>query len=166
MKITLIAAKSTNNVIGMNNGIPWHLPLDMKWFRNYTEGKPVVMGRKTYESLNMLHGLPKRLNFVISRNLDYRCGRCGLCEDLASAFNYVSSLNLPELVVIGGGDIYRQAWSHADKILLTEIHAVIRGDTFWPVPMGEFKEVCREKHYADKDHTEDFDFVEYVRRNY
>lgn len=129
MKISLIVARTLNKVIGKENSMPWHLPVDLAWFRQNTLGKPVIMGRKTYESIGRL--LPKRPNIILSRS--------GFCvegaysaESLEQAVELAKNFaNVDEIMVLGGGELFRQAMPLADKLYLTEIQAEIEGDTFF-----------------------------------
>ena len=134
MIISLIAAASTNNVIGKENRLVWHLPNDMKFFKNTTWGMPVVMGRKTFEALAG-EPLPGRFNFVITRNKAWDPGRDRVkkAQDLPSALKLAADTDCKETFVIGGGEIYKEAMPIGDRIYMTRVHAVLDGDTFFPV---------------------------------
>jgi dihydrofolate reductase len=134
MIISLIAAASTNNVIGKDNKLLWHLPNDMKFFRNTTWGMPVVMGRKTYDALAG-EPLPGRFNFVITRNSDWdpHNEKVKVVKSLDGAVEGAQQTDCKEAFVIGGGEIYQQSLSIADKIYLTRVHTVVEGDAFFPV---------------------------------
>jgi len=134
MIISLIAAASTNNVIGKDNKLLWHLPNDMKFFRNTTWGLPVVMGRKTYDALAG-EPLPGRFNFVITRNgeWDPHNDKVKVVSSLESAIEGARETDCKETFVIGGGEIYEQSMSIANKIYLTRVHTVVEGDAFFPV---------------------------------
>ena len=134
MIISLIAAASTNNVIGKDNKLLWHLPNDMKFFRNTTWGMPVVMGRKTYDALAG-EPLPGRFNFVITRNKDWdpHNEKVNVVSSLESAIEGARETDCKEVFVIGGGEIYTQSMLIADKIYLTRVHTVVEGDAFFPV---------------------------------
>ena len=134
MIISLIAAASTNNVIGKDNKLLWHLPNDMKFFRNTTWGMPVVMGRKTYDALAG-EPLPGRFNFVITRNKDWdpHHEKVKVVDSLASAVEAAGETDAKEVFVIGGGEIYRQSMPIANKIYLTRVHTVVEGDAYFPV---------------------------------
>jgi len=134
MIISLIAAASTNNVIGKDNKLLWHLPNDMKFFRNTTWGMPVVMGRKTYDALAG-EPLPGRFNFVITRNRDWdpHNDKVKVVSSLESAIEGARETDCKEVFVIGGGEIYMQSMSVASKIYLTRVHTVVEGDAFFPV---------------------------------
>src|SRR5258708_31380540 len=126
MIISLIAAASTNNVIGKDNKLLWHLPNDMKFFRNTTWGMPVVMGRKTYDALSG-EPLPGRFNFVITRNKDWdpRNEKVKVVASLVDALRAAEDTDCKETFVIGGGQIYTEAMPVADKIYMTRVHTVL-----------------------------------------
>lgn len=134
MIISLIAAASTNNVIGKDNKLLWHLPNDMKFFRNTTWGMPVIMGRKTYDALAG-EPLPGRFNFVITHNRswDPRNVKVKVMDSLAGAVEAAGETDAKEVFVIGGGEIYQQSMTIADKIYLTRVHTVVEGDAYFPV---------------------------------
>ena len=133
MIISLIVAATTNNVIGKDNKLLWHLPNDMKFFKNTTWGMPVIMGRKTFEALAG-EPLPGRFNFVITRQKDWHPGRkkVEVAHDLAAAVRLAEQTDSKEAFVIGGGQIYAEAMPVANKIYMTRIHTVLEGDTYFP----------------------------------
>jgi len=151
MRISLIAALSQNYVIGVGGKLPWHIADDLKHFKTITQGHPVIMGRKTYESIGRL--LPKRENLIISRNLNYEVPPGGkVCSSLDSALTYCSS-KVAEVFVIGGGEIYQQALARADALYLTWIHAEIEGNAFFPKwKESDFVEISREDRAASVQH--------------
>ena len=129
--LSLIAAVARNRVIGKNNQLLWHLPEDMKHFREVTRGKPVIMGRKTWESLpEKFRPLPGRHNIVVSRNLDYKAPGATLVSSLEDAIHLTRSDD--ETFVIGGETLYRQALAQAHRLYLTEIDQNYEGDAFFP----------------------------------
>lgn len=134
MIISLIVAASTNNAIGKDNKLLWHLPNDMKFFKNTTWGMPVVMGRKTFEALAG-EPLPGRFNFVITRNTNWDPGRPTVkkAQDLPTAIELADDTDCKETFVIGGGEIYKESMAIADRIYMTRVHANLDGDTFFPV---------------------------------
>jgi dihydrofolate reductase len=136
MKITLVVAASDNNVIGKNNKLLWHLPNDLKYFKNVTWAMPVVMGRKTFESLGKpLNG---RYNIVVSRKKDWRPEGVVVVSDLQEAYKAALAADTKELFVLGGGEIYKQAIGHAHKIHLTRVHTTLEGDTHFPELDGKW----------------------------
>ena len=134
MIISLIVAATTNNVIGKENRLLWHLPNDMKFFKNTTWGMPVIMGRKTFEALAG-EPLPGRFNFVVTRQQEWRPHREGaqVAHDLHSALRLAEATDCKEAFVIGGGQIYAEAMPIADKIYMTRIQTALEGDTWFPV---------------------------------
>ena len=157
--ISLIAAMANNRVIGKNNQMPWHLPADLGHFKAVTLGKPVIMGRKTYESIG--RPLPGRRNIVISRNSDYKVEGCDTAISLEEAMELVNEVE--ELMIIGGGHLYSQAIPLADRLYLTFIDLNVDGDTLFP----EFEhlnltEVKREKHLKDEKNPYDYQFVDFA----
>ncbi|WHP46297.1 dihydrofolate reductase [Mannheimia bovis] len=129
MKISVIVARTKNKVIGKDNQMPWHLPVDLAWFRQNTVGKPVIMGRKTYESIGRL--LPKRPNVILSRS-GFEVEGAFSATSLEQAVELAKSFtNSDEIMIIGGGELFKQALPTADTLYLTEIQAEIEGDTFF-----------------------------------
>ena len=131
--IALIAALAKNRVIGDQNRLLWHLPEDMRYFRDTTRGNPVIMGRKTWESLpSAFRPLPGRANFVVSRNLAYQAEGARLCGSLDAAIEQAQATRATEIFIIGGAEIYRQALPKADRLYLTEIEQDFVGDAIFP----------------------------------
>lgn len=160
--LSLIAAVAKNRVIGNNNQLLWHLPEDMRHFRETTRGKPVIMGRKTWESLpDSFRPLPRRLNIVVSRNYSYRAPGAMLAGSLEEAIRRVG--NEQEVFVIGGEELYRQALPLADRLYLTEIEKDFEGDAFFPeILPQEWVEASRKKQQGASELV--FSFVTYKRR--
>ncbi|AKD38200.1 dihydrofolate reductase [Pasteurella multocida subsp. multocida OH4807] len=127
MTLSLIVAMTKNSVIGKDNQMPWHLPADLAWFKQNTTGKPVIMGRKTFESIG--RPLPKRTNIVLSRQ-PYTHPGVIWKESLESAIDYVKDSS--EVMLIGGGELFKQYLPQADKLYLTEIQTELEGDTYFP----------------------------------
>ncbi len=130
MIISFAVAASENNVIGKNNQLLWSLPNDMKFFKNTTWGFPVIMGRKTYESLGK--PLAGRTNIVITRQADWKADGTIVVSSLEEAVKAAAATDAREAFVIGGGEIFKQALPMAEKIVLTRVHTVIDGDAFFP----------------------------------
>ena len=128
MTITLIAAMANNRIIGQNNQLPWHLPEDLQYFKEQTLGKPIIMGRKTFESIGK--PLPKRTNYVITRNPDFSAKGVTVCNSLDEAL--AQTKEAAETMIIGGASIYELALPLADKMLLTYIDADFPGDQQFP----------------------------------
>lgn len=129
MQISLIAAMTTQRVIGRDGSMPWHLPADLAWFKQQTLGKPVIMGRKTWQSIG--RPLPGRCNIVLSRQPGDD-DRVRWATSLAQALQLAREQGAAEAMIIGGAEIYRQALPCADRLYLTEIDAQLQGDTFFP----------------------------------
>lgn len=167
MIISLIAALTTNRVIGKDNTLPWHLPDDMKYFMRTTSGHAVIMGRKNYESIpEKFRPLPNRKNIVLSRDASYAAPGCSVFHDTTQALAAAREFGADEIFIIGGAAIYREFLPVADRLYLTEIHSSLEGDTFFPpVNPSEWIEVKRETHPSDDRHAYPFDFVIYERKN-
>ncbi len=160
-EIVLIAAVARNGTIGRDNELPWRLKADLQHFRALTLGHPILMGRKTWESLG--RPLPGRRNLVVSRDPGFRAEGAECFADPAAAI--AAAGEAPTLFVIGGAQLYAQLLPHADRLELTEVHADIDGDAHFPAfDPAQFVEECREAHHADADNAFDFDFVRYRRR--
>ncbi len=163
MRISMIAAVSTNHVIGKDNDLAWSLPDDMKYFKETTAGHHVILGRKNWESIpHKWRPLPKRPNIVITRNDQYQADGATVTHSLESALEIAERTNEDEAFIIGGGDIYRLGFEVADRIYITEVHAEVEGDTYFPNwDKSTWNEVSREHHPADARHAFAFDFVVY-----
>jgi dihydrofolate reductase len=161
VKVSLVAAVARGGVIGRDGGIPWRIPEDARRFRDLTLGHPVVMGRRTWESLPArFRPLPGRRNIVVTRNVDWRAEGAERAGSLAEALALVDG---PQAFVIGGAGLYADALPFADELLLTEIELDVAGDTFFPDwARAEFVEVARSAHVSE-DGTP-FAFVAYRRR--
>ena len=167
MQIVLIVAVADNGVIGANGTIPWRLKSDMRRFKALTMGKPVVMGRKTFQSLS--RPLPGRTNIVLTRDESFRAAGAVVTNSLeaARAVACADALRrgVGEIAVIGGAEIYAQWLDLADRLEVTEVHAPVDGDThFGPIEPVQWEEVSRERHGADADNSADFSYVTYRRR--
>jgi len=153
--ISLVVAVSDNDVIGVNNQLPWRLPNDLQRFKAITMGKAIVMGRKTFDSIG--RPLPGRRNIVVSRR-DAEITGCTVVNSMQAALAAAQDSN--ETMVIGGADIYRQALPMAQRIYLTRVHAVIEGDAGFPrLNDQEWNEVSCEPHSADERHAYPYSFL-------
>ena len=160
--ISLIVAASTNNVIGANGDLPWRLSDDLKRFKATTMGKPIIMGRLTWESIG--RPLPGRQNIVITRQPGYSAEGCDVVASVDEALEAAGAV--PEVMVIGGGDIYRQLLPRASRIYLTRVDAEIDGDTFFPeLDESNWEIVASEAHEADEKNAHAFTFMMLQRRN-
>jgi dihydrofolate reductase len=157
MRISIIVAASENNVIGINNMLPWRLPTDLKYFKATTLGKPVVMGRKTFESLGK--PLPGRPNIVITRQTDYHPEGVHVVGSIEESIEKARTFEGDELFITGGAQIFEQAWPLVERIYLTRVYAVVHGDAFFPQLDGsEFSLESDERHEADDKNQYPFAF--------
>ena len=168
MRIALIAAVAQNGVIGRNSSLPWQLSSDLAYFKRCTLGKPIVMGRRTYEAIG--RPLPGRSNIVISRQRELQIAGVDVAENLAAALRLGEAAakrdNADELMVIGGAEIYRLALPLAQRIYLTEVHAEVEGDAWFPAwDRSAWIERHRELHCAGEKDSHDFSFLVYDKRD-
>jgi dihydrofolate reductase len=164
--ISIIVAKSLNNVIGVNNDLPWKLSDDLKHFAKVTKGHTVIMGRKTYESINsrLGHALPDRENIIITSRADFKAPGCTIINSIDEAIKKFSSTP-EEVFVIGGGEIYLQFLPAASKLYITEVAVECGGDTFFPILEKDAWEMTSsEIHVRDEKNSADFTFLELVRK--
>lgn len=166
-RLTLVVARAENGVIGKDGGMPWRLSSDLKRFRDLTMGKPLIMGRKTFESIGK--PLDGRDNIVVSRNPDFSAEGViparSFDEALSIARRCAGKRGAEEIAVIGGAQIYQLAMDRADRIELTEVHARPEGDTFFPDPdAGNWRESHRERRPATSRDSADYSFVTLDRR--
>lgn len=155
MTFSLIVAMTKNRVIGKDNQMPWHLPADLAWFRQNTTGKPVIMGRKTFESIG--RPLPKRVNIVLSRQ-PYEHEGITWKNSLERAVDFVK--DSPEIMLIGGGQLFKQYLAQADKLYLTEIQTELEGDTYFPeIAWNEWEIEHDELRKADENNPYDCRFL-------
>ena len=155
----MIAAMAHNRVIGADNAMPWHLPADLKHFKNTTLGKPVIMGRKTYESIGK--ALPARQNIVITRQADYTLPDADVLQTIDEAVALAKNSNAPEIMIIGGGTLYEAMLPFADKLYLTFIDVAVDGDTHFPdfSKSGDWEIVSRESHEPDDKNPHPYSFI-------
>lgn len=153
--LSIIVAVADNGVIGSGNQLPWRLPDDLKRFKALSLGKPIVMGRKTFESIG--RPLPGRANVVISRQPGLQIPGCQVVTSIDDAL--VAAQPAPEIVIVGGADIYRQILPRVQTIHLTRVHANVQGDVSFPeLQSSEWREVAKEYHPADERHAHAFTF--------
>ncbi len=161
MNLSIIVAMDQNGLIGKDNDLPWHLSSDLKHFRSITMGKPVVMGRMTHESIGRV--LPGRENIVISRNPDYKSAGCTVVNNLDDLNNYCHEHN--ELMIMGGAELYKLAIAKANRLYLTEVHAEIAGDTYFPdFNRDKWQEVERKDFKADDKNESDYSSVVLIKK--
>lgn len=168
MRLSMIVAQAQNRVIGRENKLPWYLPGDLKYFKQVTMGKPVIMGRKTYESIGK--PLPGRLNVVITRDTAYRLEGAKVVHSLAEAIELSESQafidGVEEAMIIGGEQIYAQALPLAERLYVTQVHAEVEGDAYFPaLLLSEWDELGRDDFKAEGPNPFDYSFVVYQRVN-
>ncbi|WCN12156.1 type 3 dihydrofolate reductase [Marinomonas mediterranea] len=162
--LSLIVAMSTNRVIGINNALPWHLPNDLKYFKQATMGKPIIMGRNTFESIGK--PLPGRRNIVITRNPGYKADGVDVVGSLDQAIQLGEDICLvnghEEVMIIGGSQIYDLALSRADRLYITHVDAHVEGDAFFPeVDWSGYEKIAEEGFEASGHNPYDYRFSVY-----
>ena len=160
MKISLIVAMASNRAIGLNNQMPWHLSADLKKFKQITMGSPILMGRKTYESIG--RPLPGRINIIISRNSSYQQDNCLVFDNIEKAL--ATCQKYDEIFIIGGATFYEAMLAKADFLYLTQIHKTFDADTFFPeINPQQWKEVAREDITDDQSVDFSYSFIKLER---
>jgi dihydrofolate reductase len=163
MLISLVVAASENNIIGKDNKLLWHLPNDLKFFKNTTWAMPVIMGRKTFDSMGK--PLTGRTNIVITRQRSWKNEGVRVVQNMDQAITEAAHADAKEVFVIGGGEIFKQTMPRAHKIYLTRVHATLEGDTFFPeVNKNEWKLVSNLDFNADDKHAFAFAFQIWERK--
>lgn len=156
MRITAIVAMSENRVIGKDNQLPWHLPADLHHFKRLTMGKPILMGRKTHQSIGK--ALPGRCNVVITRDIDFKASGCVVTNSIATALAAASYSE--EVFVIGGATLYQQMLPKLKRIYLTLVHKQFEGDAFFPeLNPTDWQEVRRVDHAPDESNQYPYSFI-------
>jgi len=159
--LSLIVAVGEHNEIGQGGKMPWHLPADLKHFKALTLGKPVLMGRRTFEAIGK--PLPGRRNIVVTRNAAYRAAGCEMANSLTDAL--VLASGVPEIMLIGGGELYREALPRAQRIYLTRVHAHFDADTFFPaLDPADWRETAHTDQEADERNPYAYSFLTLERR--
>lgn len=167
-KISLVVAMAENRVIGRENRLPWHLPQDLKHFKSITTGHPVIMGRKTFESIG--RALPNRINIVITRKGDWSADGVIVCHDVEEALRLANreaeAIGVGELMVIGGANLYDQLLPRAYRLYLTLVHAEVEGDALFPdFNRQQWNEVSRVEHSYDTGNPYNYSFIVLDRKN-
>jgi dihydrofolate reductase len=159
--VSIIAAMDRNRLIGNKNQLPWHLPADLAHFKKVTMGKPVIMGRKTFESIG--RPLPGRTNIVLTRSADFHAENVLVAQSLQQALEY--SAGNDEVMIIGGSSIYELALQEADRLYMTYIQGNYQGDAWFPdFDPGQWRVIASEEHTADEKNLCDYRFVTYERK--
>jgi dihydrofolate reductase len=159
-RISIVAAMARNRAIGIRGAMPWHLPRELRHFKETTMGKPIVMGRKTWESIG--RALPGRQNLVVSRNPEFRADGCEIAQSLEAA---VRQARGDEVMVIGGGQLYEQALPVADRMVLTLVDCEPDADTWFPQwPETEWEQVSSREEAADDKNPYSYRVIKLIRR--
>lgn len=161
--VKILVACDENRVIGKNNTLIWHLPADLKRFKELTTGQVIIMGRKTYESIG--RPLPNRINIVITRQTGYQPEGVIIVHSLEEALLKAKSLHRGDIYVVGGAEIYEQSMDLADEIELTQLHDIFDGDAFFPIIDEQiWQMVSKERGVTDEKNPYQYSFVRYVRK--
>jgi dihydrofolate reductase len=162
MIISFVVAAANNNVIGKDNQLVWNLPNDMKFFKNVTWGMPVVMGRKTFESLGK--PLPGRKNIILTRQPGWKVKGTVAVKNFEDAVMLVKEMDVKEMMVIGGGEIFKLLFDKAKRIYLTRVDAEPEGDTYFPaIDPKQWRLVSQSNHEADEKHAYNYSFQVWER---
>ena len=159
MRLSAIVCMATNRVIGKDNTLPWRLPADLQHFKAVTMSHPIIMGRKTYESIG--RPLPGRRNIVVTRDASYQAEGCDVFHSLDDVVAAVQSEK--DVFVIGGANIYETLMPRVDRLYLTMVHAEVEGDAFFPEVESQFTEISRVNHKADEKNEYDYSFITFDR---
>ena len=160
---SIIVARAANDIIGRDNDLVWHLPADLRYFKAKTMGHYLIMGRKTFESLGK--PLPGRTTVIITRNADYEAQGCFIKPNLKEALAIAQNNEQSEVLILGGGEIYKQAMDITNKIYLTEVHGEFEGDTCFPkIDSNVWEETRRRDFLTDEKHRYAYSFVELERK--
>lgn len=162
MRISVVVAMDENGLIGADGDLPWRLPADLRHFKINTMGKPILMGRRTFESIG--RPLPGRDNLVLTRDRGFAAEGVHRMAGLDAALAWAHAQGAQELAVIGGAQVYALALPRVQRLVLTRVHASFDGDTWFPaLDWSEWRELARETHAADERHRYDFSFIELER---
>jgi len=167
IRLAIVVAVASNGTIGFNNELPWRLPEDLKHFKRITMGHPIIMGRNTYDSIGK--PLPGRTNIVVTRQQEWFADGVQVVHSLSQALDAGRRAavrdGVSEVMVIGGAEFYRQIIPQAECLYLTEVHAIVEGDAFFPaIDHGEWRELERKKYEADSRNPYPYSFVTLERR--
>jgi len=163
MLLSIIVAVSENGIIGLDNQLIWRLPDDLKRFKKLTLGHPMIMGRKTFESIGK--PLPGRQSIIVTRDKDFSFEGTIVVHSVQEAIEVAKKIETEEAFIIGGGDIYRQVQGNCDRLYITEVHTQTQGDTFFQIEKPElWQETERTHHDTDENHAFSFDFVNLSRK--
>ncbi|ABC32506.1 Dihydrofolate reductase [Hahella chejuensis KCTC 2396] len=160
--LSIVVARAENGAIGVENTLPWRLSNDLQYFKQVTMGKPIIMGRKTFDSIG--RPLPGRTNIVVTRNKDWRHDGVNVAHSLDEAVSLAAREQAEEVMLIGGAELYRQGLAAAQRVYLTEVKTSVQGDAFFPeLDLADWRETSRESHPADEKNQYPHDFVVFER---
>lgn len=160
--ISILVAMDKNRVIGVNNQLPWHLPADLQYFKRITMGNPIIMGRKTFDSIGRV--LPGRENVVLTRSENYSPPGCTIIHSVEEIKTLRAERKEEELFVIGGAELFRQVLDFTDRLYITQIEAEFEGDTFFPeINLDEWNLISKEKGIKDEKNPYEYYFLMYER---
>ncbi|WP_019601301.1 type 3 dihydrofolate reductase [Teredinibacter turnerae] len=167
ISVALVVGVAANGVIGRDNGLPWRLPKDLAYFKRVTMGHPIVMGRKTFDSIG--RPLPGRTNIVVTRNPTWQAEGVDVCHSLEDALvlarDVATQTQVKQIMVIGGAEFYRQMLPQADRLYLTEVHADVVGDAYFPeFDRSRWQQLSAERHEADSGNPYAYSFLVLERR--
>jgi len=156
MRLSIVVAMDSNRLIGKDNGLPWHLPADLAFFKKLTTGNTILMGRKTFDSIG--RPLPNRCNIIITRNADIEIAGCEVVNSIEKALSLVQSET--EVMVIGGAKLYQQILPIADRLYITQVEGEFDGDTYFPhYDEDDWLEVSCESHQPDEKNKHAYHFI-------
>ncbi|MBU6951836.1 dihydrofolate reductase [Hahella sp. HN01] len=160
--LSIVVARAENGAIGVENTLPWRLSNDLQYFKRVTMGKPIIMGRKTFDSIG--RPLPGRTNIVVTRNKDWRHDGVSVAHSLEEAVSLAGREPVEEVMLIGGAELYRQGLAAAQRVYLTEVKTSVQGDAFFPeLDPADWRETSRESHPSDEKNQYPHDFVVFER---
>jgi dihydrofolate reductase len=160
MKLAIIVATDKQGLIGKDNDLPWKLSADLQYFRRITMGKPLIMGRNTHESIG--RALPGRQNIIVTKNKAYQAEACTVVNSISDAL--LACDQVEEVMIMGGASLYEQFLPSVDKIYLTQVHASLEGDTWFPQwQKNEWTELSRQDHFADDKNDYNYSFIVYEK---
>lgn len=161
MEISLVVAMSDNAAIGQAGQLPWHLPNDLKYFKSVTMGKPIIMGRTTYESIGK--PLPGRTNIVLTQNKSFQAPGCVVLHDKTAVVDYCEAEK--EIMIVGGAQIYQLFLADITKLYITKVHTSIKADTYFPkIDFSKWQEIERQEYKKDDKHAFDYSFITFIKR--
>jgi len=159
--ISLIAAVAENGLIGKDNKLPWHLPEDLRFFKKTTLGHPIIMGRKSFESIGK--ALPGRTNIVLTRNVNFaETENLKVAHSLEEAFKIAQETGTDECFVIGGAEIYKESLPFCQKLYITRVHGIFEGNTFMPEFEKNFRRISSVSNFKDEQNEYDYDFEVFI----